>query len=88
MTMPEAVGSTFGGGGLGGLVVVVLYLVLGPGAVIFHTTRWAFHRYSRAKHGRATLKPSDLQTIRQCLPWNIGITLIPVLGAIWERVHG
>lgn len=86
--MPEAVGSTFGGGGLGGLVFLVLYLVLGPGAVIFHAARYAYHRYSRAKHSRATLNYNDLQTIRQCLPWNVAITLIPVLGAIWERVHG
>jgi len=86
--MPEAVGSTFGGGGLGGLVFFVLYLVLGPGAVIFHVARYAYHRYSRARHSRATLGYNELQTIRQCLPWNIVITLIPILGAIWERVHG
>jgi hypothetical protein len=86
--MPEAVGSTFGGGGLGGLVFLVLYLVLGPGAVIFHVGRWLYHRYSLAKHSRATLGYNELQTIRACLPWNIVITLIPVLGAIWERVHG
>jgi hypothetical protein len=85
--MPEAVGSTFGGG-LGGLAVVVLYLVLGPGAVIFHAARWAYHRYSVATHGRATLGYNDLQTVRQCLPWNIFITLIPVIGMIWERLHG
>jgi hypothetical protein len=86
--MPEAVGSTFGGGGLGGLVFLVLYLVLGPGAVILHTARYAYHRYSRARRGRATLNYNDLQTIRQCLPWNVVITLIPFIGAIWERVHG
>jgi hypothetical protein len=88
MTMPEAVGSTFGGGGLAGLVFFVLYLVFGPGAVIFHVGRWAYHRYSIAKHSRATLDYDELQTIRQCLPWNVVITLIPVLGAVWERVHG
>lgn len=86
--MPEAVGSTFGGGGLAGLVFAVLYLVFGPGAVIFHIARYGYHRYSRAAHGRATLGYNDLQTIRACLPWNIVITLIPILGAIWERVHG
>jgi hypothetical protein len=86
--MPEAVGSTFGGGGLAGLVFFVLYLVFGPGAVIFHTARWAYHRYSLATHSRATLGYNDMQTIRQCLPWNIVITLIPILGAIWESVHG
>lgn len=82
--MPEAVGSTFGGGGLAGIALFVLYLVLGPGAVIFHAARWAYHRYSLAARGRATLKPSDLQTIRQCLPWNVVITLIPALPYIFE----
>jgi hypothetical protein len=86
--VPEAVGSTFGGGGLAGLVVFVLYLVLGPGAVVFHASRWAWHRYSLATHSRATLGYNDLETVRQCLPWNVGITLIPFLGMIWERVHG
>jgi len=84
MTVPEAVGSTFGGGGLAGLVFFVLYLVFGPGAVIFHTGRYAYHRYSRARHGRATLNYDELQTIRQCLPWNIVITLIPALPSIFE----
>jgi hypothetical protein len=82
--MPEAVGSTFGGGGLAGLVLFVLYLVFGPLAVVFHAGRYAYHRYSRARHGRATLNYSELETIRQCLPWNVVITLIPMLPAIFE----
>lgn len=82
--MPEAVGSTFGGGGLAGLVFFVLYLVFGPGAVIFHIARWGYHRYSRATHGRATLNYDELQTIRQCLPWNVVITLIPTLPYVFE----
>lgn len=85
--MPEAVGSTFGGGGLGGLVVVVLYLILGPGAVIFHIARYAFHRYSLAARGQATLGYNDRRTIRQCLPWNIVITLIPALPALLDLFH-
>jgi hypothetical protein len=82
--MPEAVGSTFGGGGLAGLVFFVLYLVLGPGAVIFHTARWAYHRYSVASRGQHTLGYNELQTVRQCLPWNIVITLIPALPYVFE----
>ncbi|HTW35015.1 MAG TPA: hypothetical protein VMD53_10390 [Rhizomicrobium sp.] len=79
--MPEAVGSTFGGGfeGIGGLIFFVLYLVLGPGAVIFHSTRWAFHRYSLATQSHATLGYNDLETIRQCLPWNVIIAMIPAI---------
>jgi hypothetical protein len=77
--MPEAVGSTFGGGGLGGLVILVLYVVLGPGAVVFHSARWALNRWSVAYRGRAMLSPSQRETIRKCLPWNLGITLAPAL---------
>lgn len=84
MTVPEAVGSTFGGGGLAGLVFFVLYLVFGPLAVIFHAGRYAYHRYTRARHGRATLNYSELETIRQCLPWNVVITLIPTLPYVFE----
>ena len=76
--MPEAVGSTFGGG-LGGLVVVMLYLILGPGAVLYHTTRWAFDRHGRATRGQATLSPSQRDTIKRCLPWNVGITLLAAI---------
>ena len=82
--MPEAVGSTFGGGAFGGLVVVVLYLVLGPGAVIFHARRWALHRYSVASRNIALLGWNELQTVKQCLPWNIGITLIPALPTVFD----
>ena len=85
--MPEAVGSTFGGTGLGGLVIVGLYLVLGPGAVIFHVTRWAFHRYGVAFRNRVTLGYNDLRTIRRCLPWNIGITLLPSLPVVLNAIH-
>ena len=84
--MPEAVGSTFGGG-LGGLAVVVLYLVLGPAAVIFHTSRWAFYRYNVVVRHRWTLKEYELQTIRHCLPWNVVITLIPALPALLNAIH-
>lgn len=77
--MPEAVGSTFGGSGLGGLVVLVVYLILGPGAVVFHSVRWTIDRVSRARRRVATLSPSDHETIRKCLPWNIGISLLPAL---------
>jgi len=77
--VPEAVGSTFGGGGLGGLVVLVVYLVLGPGAVLLHSVRWVIDRASRARRHTATLSPTERETIRKCLPWNIAITLLPAL---------
>lgn len=77
--MPEAVGSTFGGAGLGGLALLALYLVLGPGAVVFHSVRWSINRWSVAQRNRATLSPSQRETIRKCLPWNVGISLLPAL---------
>jgi hypothetical protein len=73
-----AVGSTFHLGG-GGLVVAIVYFLLGPGAVVFHLSRWAFNEYSRKARRRATLSPSEFETIKSCLPWNIGISLLPAL---------
>ena len=84
--MPEAIGSTFGGGGLGGFVVLVLYLLLGPGAVVYHSARWAWHSYNRASKGRATLSPSELETIQKCLPWNSGISLLPLVPTLLEAL--
>ena len=86
--MPEAVGSTFGGGGLGGLVVLVVYLVLGPGAAVFHSVRWTIDRASRARRRIATLSPSERETIRKCLPWNIGISLLPAVPYLIGRISG
>ena len=86
--MPEAIGSTFGGGGLGGLVVGILYLVLGPGAVVFHSVRWAWHGISRASRGQATLSPSQIDTIRACLPWNVAISLVPAIPVLLEALAG
>jgi hypothetical protein len=82
--MPEAVGSTFGAGGLAGVVFFLLYLVFGPLAVIFHVGRWFLHRHSLATQSRAFLGHDEMETIRQCLPWNVGITLIPFLPSIFE----
>ena len=79
--MPEAIGSTFGGG-LGGLVVGIVYLLLGPGAVVYHTARWAGYGYNRASRGRATLSPSELETIQKCLPWNCALSLAPLVPII------
>jgi hypothetical protein len=84
----EAIGSTFGGGGLGGLVVAIAYLILGPGAVLFHLSRLALNRYSSRTRQRATLSPSELETIKKCLPWNAGISLLPAIPFILNGMHG
>jgi hypothetical protein len=84
-----AIGSTFGGGGgVGGLVVIILYLILGPGAVLFHLSRWAFNEYSYRVRRRATLSPSEFETIKKCLPWNTGISLLPAIPLILNNLHG
>lgn len=84
----EAIGSTFGGGSLGGLVVAIVYLILGPGAVVFHLSRLALNRHSYRTRQRATLSPSELETIRKCLPWNAGISLLPAIPFILKGMHG
>jgi hypothetical protein len=84
----EAIGSTFGGGSWGGLVAAIVYLILGPGAVVFHLSRLALHGYSYRTRQRATLSPSDLETIRKCLPWNTGISLLPAIPFILNGMHG
>ena len=63
----EAVGSTFGLGG-GGLVIAITYLILGPGAIVFHLSRLALNQYSYRAGRRTTLIPSELETIKKCLP--------------------
>lgn len=73
-----AVGSTFHLGG-GGLVIGILYLVFGPGATLFHAAKLGFDAYSRRTHSRATLNPSAREGARRCLPWNIAISLLPLL---------
>lgn len=82
-----AVGSTFNLGG-GGLVVAILYLVLGPGAIVYHLSRWAFNEYSYRTRHRATLSPSEFATIKSCLPWNIGISLLPTIPFILNSLYG
>lgn len=84
----EAVGSTFGSVGAGGPIIAIAYLILGPGAVVFHLARLSFNRYSRSKKQRATLSPSQLETIRKCLPWNAGISLLPAIPYILNGMHG
>jgi hypothetical protein len=77
--MGGQVGSTFGGG-LGGPVVILLYIIFGPGAAIYHSVRLAIHFFSVRSEHRAFLSPSERATARSCLPWNIAISLIPLLG--------
>jgi hypothetical protein len=84
----EAVGSTFGGGSAGGLVVAIAYLILGPGAVVVHLSRLALNRYSSRKRQRATLRPSELETIKRCLPWNAGISLLPAIPFFLNAMRG
>jgi hypothetical protein len=60
---------------------------LGPGALVFHLSRLAYNRYSYKTRQRATLKPSELETIRKCLPWNAGISLLPAILFIVDRMH-
>ena len=83
-----AVGSTFGAVGAGGLVIAILYLILGPGATVYNLSRLAFSEYSYRAGRGATLRPSDFDTIKSCLPWNIGISLLPLIPAILNGLHG
>jgi hypothetical protein len=82
-----AVGSTFNIGG-GGLVIAIVYLILGPGGTVYNLSRLAFNEYSYRTRSRATLSPSDFDTIKSCLPWNIGISLLPVIPFILNGLHG
>jgi hypothetical protein len=82
-----AIGSTFAGGSWGGPIIAIVYLIFGPGAVVFHLSRLAINTYSRRTRQRATLSPSELETIKKCLPWNTGISLLPVFPFIWAGMH-
>jgi hypothetical protein len=82
-----AVGSTFGSPGAGGLVIAIVYLILGPGAVAFHSSRLAFNAYSRRARSRATLSPSEFEAARKWLPWNITISLLPAIPTILAALH-
>jgi hypothetical protein len=82
--MGGQVGSTFGGGGLGGPVIFLLYIIFGPGAAIFHSVRLAIHIFRKQTEHRAFLSPSELDTVRSCLPWNIGISFLPLLPILWS----
>ncbi len=87
--MGGQIGVTFGhGGGIGGLVVLVLYVVLGPGAVLYHAVRLAIHFYRRRFEHASYLNSHDLGTARRCLPWNIGIALLPALPALLAAISG
>ena len=83
-----AVGWTFGAAGGGGLVIAILYLILGPGATVYNLSRLAFSEYSYRAGRGATLRPSDFDTIKSCLPWNIGISLLPLIPVILNGLHG
>jgi hypothetical protein len=81
--MGGQIGSTFGGGGaLGELVIFLLYIIFGPGATIFHSVRLAIHIFRKQSENRAFLSPSELDTVRSCLPWSIGISLLPLLAML------
>jgi len=82
-----AIGSTFGSVSWGGPIVAIIYLIFGPGAVVFHLSRLAFNRYSSRTRQRATLSPSELETIRKCLPWNTGISLLPAIPFILNGMN-
>jgi hypothetical protein len=83
----EAIGSALGGPGGGGLVIAIIYVVLGPGAVAYHSFRLARHAYSRRTRQQATLRPSDFETAKKCLPWNIGISLLPAIPVVLNAFH-
>jgi len=82
--MRGEIGSTFAGGALGGLVVLLLYIIFGPGAAIFHSVRLAIHIFRQQTEHRAFLSPGELDTVRSCLPWNVGISLLPLLPMLWS----
>jgi hypothetical protein len=87
--MGGQIGVTFGlGGGVGGLVVLVLYVVLGPGALLYHGVRLAIHVHRRHFEHAAYLNSNDLDTARRCLPWNIGIAVLPALPALLGVLSG
>ena len=73
--------------GLGGLVVGILYLVFGPGALLLHGFRLGFNAWSVRARGRSTARYSDLDTAKRCLPWNVIITLVPFLPAVCQQLH-
>ena len=86
--MIGAVGSTFGGGGLGSLFLLILYGVFGPGWVLFQAYRWGLNKYSCAVRGRATLRLNEMEAMRKYVPWNIGISLLPFIPYLWDAVTG
>ena len=82
-----AIGSTFANGSWGGPIIAILYLIFGPGALVFHLSRLAFNGYSYRTRQRATLRPSELETIWKCLPWNTGISLLPAIPFILNGMN-
>ncbi len=74
--MRGAVGSTLGGGlgGLGGLVILVLYVILGPGGLLFNIGCLVLDAC-----GWMRLTAAGRRAARRWLPWNIGITSLPLL---------
>jgi hypothetical protein len=57
----EAIGSALGSPGGGGLVIAIIYIVLGPDAVAYHSFRLARHAYTRRTRRQATLSPSGFR---------------------------
>ena len=83
----EAIGSALGGPSSGGLVIAIIYIVLGPGAVAYHSLRLARHAYTRRKRRQATLSPSAFETAKKCLPWNVAISLLPAIPMVLNAFH-
>ena len=79
-------GVSFGGGG--GLVVAVLYLILGPGALVYNGGRLALNYYRWRYKSNAFLTKSASDTAWRCLWWNLGITLIPFVLSAWAEWRG
>jgi hypothetical protein len=80
-----AVGSTFHGGG--GLFIGLLYLALGPGALLFHVWRLAHNAWSLRVHGREGADYELLHRAKRCLPWNVIITLLPFFPSMCQQLQ-
>jgi hypothetical protein len=77
--MDGQIGSTFGGTGFGGPIVILLYFIWGPVFLIIHSSRLLLHIYAKRTNRNAFSSPTAREAARSWLPWNIGIALIPLL---------
>jgi hypothetical protein len=60
-------------GGLGGLFLLIVYVVIGPGGLVYRSVFLSLHAT-----GVLRMIPSAQETARRCLPWHIGITALPI----------